>query len=431
MPDVEENEHAALRWAAWILGAGAVIIPLTISPRGEDAFRLPKTLMFRAEAGVLLILVALAWGFAGLRFDRSLWRERWLKLAAAIAAWTLIAFAFSTNHLVSIAPAVQTILWAFVFMLTVIAARRRGFDYAMLLIPAALINALIYALQELDRFTWFTIPDAPEVHLRRSGLIGNPNDVGSYFVAPALVALALAFADRRRRLIWWPVAAALVAATFATHTATAIGALIAGVLTLAAVQLRDWKKIAAAAVAIAACVAIVFFTYAPLRFRARQIRESFAQRDFNELSSYRVEPFLAALQMAAHHPLTGVGPGAFGYNYYDYKLAIERAHPSLFQLHGMQYNYTQVHDDHLQVLAESGVPGYLLFLAAIVLIGSLSFRRPADNPDPRFAYVTLLALPLAVSFAVLALAQFPLQLAAPKLAFLWAAAPLFAWSERR
>jgi O-antigen ligase len=318
-------------------------------------------------------------------------------------------------------------------VLTVIAARRRGFDYAMLLLPAALINALVYVLQELDRFTWFTIPNAPEEHLRRSGLIGNPNDVGSYFVAPALVALALALADRRRRLIWWPVAAALVAATFATHTATAIGALIAGVLTLAAVLLRDWKKIAAVAVAIAICVAIVFFTYAPLRFRARQMREALQQRNYSELSSYRVEPFLAALQMAARHPLTGVGPGAFGYNYYDYKLAMERAHPSLFQLHGMQYNYTQVHDDHLQVLAESGVPGYLLFLAAIVLIGSLSFRRRVgeDEDDPRFGYVTLLALPLAVSFAVLAIAQFPLQLEAPKLAFLWAAAPLIAWSDRR
>jgi hypothetical protein len=44
-------------------------------------------------------------------------------------------------------------------------------------------------------------------------------------------------------------------------------------------------------------------------------------------------------------------------------------------------------------------------------------------------FVRILALPLAVSMVILALAQFPLELVAPTQAYLWASAAIVAWRE--
>ena len=97
-------------------------------------------------------------------------------------------------------------------------------------------------------------------------------------------------------------------------------------------------------------------------------------------------------------------------------------------------NFGEVHNDHLQVASETGLPGYALFLAALVLVASATWRPrtvPAEKEDDRSraTFVRLLALPLAVSMFILALAQFPLELVAPTHAYLWAAAAIVAWRE--
>jgi hypothetical protein len=92
--------------------------------------------------------------------------------------------------------------------------------------------------------------------------------------------------------------------------------------------------------------------------------------------------------------------------------------------------FAQVHNDHLQVLAETGLPGYLLFLGALVLLAAITFRLPSvpDISDPRVRFARLFAFPAALTFAVLTLAQFPLQLTAPTVADLYLAALCFSWT---
>jgi len=129
------------------------------------------------------------------------------------------------------------------------------------------------------------------------------------------------------------------------------------------------------------------------------------------------------------HPLTGVGPGGFAFQYFDYKLRIQEQHPSLFGPHGATpENFGEVHNDHLQVAAEIGLPGYVLFAAALLFLAAPAWRT-AQVQSPRNELVRVLALPLAVSFAVLAIAQFPLELVAATHAYLWAASAVVAWSR--
>jgi O-antigen ligase len=149
------------------------------------------------------------------------------------------------------------------------------------------------------------------------------------------------------------------------------------------------------------------------------------------LFSERLPPFLSALDMFRSHPLLGVGPGTFKYHFMDARMEIDKHYPASWT-RGWPMNFGETHNDHLQTAAESGLPGYLLFLAAIGVIGLSARRKRTAAAAPataRFAHA--FRAPLAVTFFVLCLAQFPLQIAAPRLMILTLAALSLGWETLR
>ena len=96
-------------------------------------------------------------------------------------------------------------------------------------------------------------------------------------------------------------------------------------------------------------------------------------------------------------------------------------------------NFAETHNDHLQVLAETGLPGYALLLAGVLLLAFPGSRRHKRNAKGGTRVEQTLArnlrLPLATAFVVLALGQFPLQLAAPRFEFLMLAGLCIAWDK--
>jgi O-antigen ligase len=430
-PRQVEDVATGLRWLTPIIAGGALLIPVVMSISGEDAFRYPKELALRAEVILVVVVLSLAWAFGRLGLPRLDLRTKWLALTVLICAWTIVCALVSTNHLVSIPPTVRVLEYAFLFVVTVLVLRARSAWFAGIIVPPAIVNGIIYILQELDIWSPFDTSSVVEKHIGRTALIGNPNDVGGYFVVPALVALALALSSRRLRLAWAGAAAFILIATFMTHTVAAIGALAVALFVMFAVWLRSWPKTLAAFLVLVVAAAIPFAAYNPLRDRAMLMRDALKRRDFETLSAARTLPFLTAAQMIRDRPLFGVGPGGFAYNFFDYKLRLQQRHRQLFE-HTTEINYGEVHNDHLQVMSETGLPGYALFLSALVLVASATWRPrtvPAEkaDDDSRAEFVRLLALPLAVSLFILALAQFPLELVAPTHAYLWAAAAIIAW----
>ena len=345
--------------------------------------------------------------------------------------WTIVCALTSTNLRVSIPPTARVLACALLFVITVLILRRRPSWFAGIIVPPAIVNGAVYILQELEIWSPFDTSAALEKHLRRTALIGNPNDVGGYLVVPALVAMALALSRRRYRLFWAGAAVFMLAATYVTHTVAAIGAVSVALFVMFALWLRSWPATIAAFLGVVLLSAVPFAAYPPLRARVQLMRDAVQRRDFEAFSAARTLPFLTAAEMIRDRPLTGVGPGGFAYNFFDYKLRLQQRRRELFE-HTTEMNYGEVHNDHLQVAAETGLPGYALFLAALVLIGSASRpkERPAGEADAsRAEFVRLLALPLAVSMFILAIAQFPLELMAPTHAYLWAAAAIVAWRE--
>src|SRR5204863_8064108 len=127
-----------------------------------------------------------------------------------------------------------------------------------------------------------------------------------------------------------------------------------------------------------------------------------------DASSARLPAFIACWRMFRDHPLIGVGPGCFAWWYMPYKQQLNYENPDMFRV---PENFGQAHSDHLQILATTGLPGYLIFVAALALLAWRGVRVTGERWPSRFAHIAAPAL--AASAAVLTIAQFPLELAAP------------------
>jgi O-antigen ligase len=142
------------------------------------------------------------------------------------------------------------------------------------------------------------------------------------------------------------------------------------------------------------------------------------------MTSFRLPAYAVAWDMFRERPLLGVGPGSYRALYMPYKIQLDVRRPEWIRV-GHQ-SFGQAHNDHLQILAETGLPGYLLFLGALVFLARLSFARSGlDTPNAQFA--TTFAFPAAVAFFVLALAHFPMQLTSNLVPAAYLAALCISW----
>jgi len=400
-----------------ILAIGLIVLPMTVVRDGADAFRLPKELVFRAEAIVLLALLILSMRARHLTIAR--WRPEF-GLTAAIVAWMMVVTATSTNRALSIDSLITILAGAVIFIATCLAAESRSREAVDVLMIGCCVNAAITILQELN--LWQPLP-ASEGHYGSVGLMGNANSVGTFLVVPAVAAVVMATTSLgKRRWSYLGVAMLLVAGMIASATRTALIAFAASVLVLAVVQARR------AAVVIGVLTLIVgLAVLSPATVIGRGIRElgdAAVKRDYQRLFSERLPPFLAAAEMVRDHPLLGVGPGCFRYHFMTYRIAQATKYPAEWT-RGFPMNWDTVHNDHLQVAAEAGTVGYLLFLTSL---GLLARRVPAE-PAPRAGFARALRWPLVTAIFVVSLGQFPFELAAPRLMFLTLGALCVTWNR--
>jgi O-antigen ligase len=400
-----------------VLALGLIVLPMTVVRDGADPFRLPKELVFRAEAIVLLALLILQLRVPRMPIAR--WRPE-LLLTAAVVLWTLVVTATSTNRVLSIDSLITILAAAVIFIATCIAAESRAQEAVDVLMIGCCVNAAIAILQELN--VWQPVP-ATEGHYGTVGLMGNANDVGTFLLVPAVAAVVMATTSiGRRRWSYVGVAALLVAGIIASATRAALFAFIASILVLAVMRVRR-----GAIVIGALSVVVALAVLSPATVIGRSIRElgdAAIRRDYQRLFSERLPPFLAAAEMIRDHPLAGVGPGCFRYHYMDYRIAMESKYPEAW-LRGFPMNWGAVHNDHLQVAAETGVIGYLLFLIALGLL----VRRTSAETTSRAIFARALRWPLLTAIVLVSLAQFPLELAAPRLLFLTLGALCITWNR--
>jgi O-antigen ligase len=406
------------RGLAALVLAGTVLTPLVMSWNGADHFRLPKQLLLIALAIVCTGVVG-----AGLVLRRIEW-PRDLRVPVAIAGggltWAVASTIASSNRALSL----QALVWgasvAVLFLIMAVALRRvRPVLLAAAMFVPGVANAILLLLQASRVWNPWTFEEGMPERLMRNALLGNPNDVGAYLAVVTLFAVAMFAASRR----WYylPVIAITGAALLATETLTAIAALTVALMAMLIVA-RPRLGTLVALIAPPVLLAVLLL-YPPTHARLRTLQTSVRANAWGQVMSGRLPAFLVAWEIFRDHPLLGAGPGTYKFHYVPYYAKVEQQYPrAVIDVAEGGTIFAQTHNDHLQLLAEIGLPGYLLVTLGMAVLAVRGSRRSTG-------LARLLSVPTATLLLVLMLASFPLQLAAPVWACLALGGASHAWRD--
>jgi O-antigen ligase len=410
--------------AWWIVITVVVALPLTFDQQMKDTFREPKEIVFRAGAILLWVVLMFAWSAIGFRSNwKSLGNPVYL-LSAAVLAWTALTAVTSQNRILSIHTGFTTACSVCFFLASRFAVmkRRTPIDVEIMLV-APVINAIVAILQEFKIWQPFRFVDYMAGHASTTAFLGNPNDVAVFLLLPAVVSIVGAVAFHgAHRLVFMAAGIVLLFGIVICGTKTVFIALAVAIVAM----LLTLSRRAALVLILALLIATLPLLSASTK-PGRQVRaliEAAKAGQYDVLLSERMPAYLTAYDMFRDHPIAGVGPGVYKYLYMPYRVLLPGRYPPSWTK-GSPLNFREAHNDHLQILAETGVVGYLLFIACLVV---LIIRRSAHNDDPsRFA--RNLRIPAVFAAGTVALAQFPLQLAAPRMVLLYLAAICVTWNE--
>jgi O-antigen ligase len=395
------------------LAAGALAVVLVASwfavdTGAEAAFDAPKRLV-----ALLGIALAAAAAFfprpvaAGSPETLSKARKIVLALALAALAGAVLSALASPRR----GPALDTLrIWLLFALLLPLGAsrvleRRRGL-LAVLFVACAAASGVVSLLQARGIFQPFRLVTA-----------GHRESTTAYVGAIGLLAVGLALAACLALGMLWTTTrgasraglllalAAIGAGLAANQNLTAFTALLSGTAVLLACLLR--RKAVLPLVGLTLLVAAAFATYAPLRQRAREAVAAVRRGDWDTLTTYRLGPWNAGLEMARRRPLVGVGPGNFGAEFLDARLSAEIRDRRRYVNPLMTSAYAEAHSEYLQAVSDIGVPAGLCAIAAVVGLLLLAGRRAfvAGREDPEAAIL----FALLAAGATAALTWFPLQ----------------------
>ena len=413
----------AIRAMAVVVAVSFAAVPLAVTPGLQDVFVLIKELAVRSEALIAAVLLTVAVAFGGTARLREMARDRMVMiLLAGAVAWTILTALTSTNRLLSGGSIVTVVAAALVFLLVWYAAPNVPASALYVLTAVAAIETVLIALQAYGIWQPFSL--AHDDLMSFTATIGNPNMVGTYLaiVTVILGAAAMAHAGAAR----WVFAAGAVMAFAGVTVSLTRTAMIAVAATVVIVAIRwSWKYAAIAMVLVGAIFAAAVVMEARPARRLMLIASHVAAGEWSAAASDRLPAFLVAVDMFRDRPFVGQGPNTYTFHFMEYRRFLTTHYPPALMAGSTSTAFADTHNDHLQLLAESGLPGYALFVAVLGALALTRVRR--DAADVRARLATMLGLPFAVSIFLLSLAQFPLQIAVTRHLLVTVAALLAGW----
>lgn len=197
---------------------------------------------------------------------------------------------------------------------------------------------------------WISNGDLESFKASNAKILSDPNDLALILMFP--LAFALARVVHRRNLLEGILAAAACAATMLAIVFTqSRGAAIGIVVVFVTLFLSRYRSAVLGLIAMAAI--------GPLLLGAMNIANrdhggfaEFASAGLDQSAQHRIDAWKTSVNMAAAHPLTGVGISNFSQMYYSYT---NYWHNREIAVHSMWF----------QVLGELGLIGFALFVAMI------------------------------------------------------------------
>jgi O-antigen ligase len=181
------------------------------------------------------------------------------------------------------------------------------------------------------------------------------NAAGSYFAMTAFLAAGLVW---DRSLVWLPALLLVTSGLWISGSRTALAASIAAIVAALGFMAISWKRRKTVMFVAIAVVVIVAGELWHLYPHEKNVAASAAWRSRGALAG-------AALRIAEDHPVFGVGLGRF-----------QELSPQYAQIPELAVVHENAHNNFLQVLAELGAPGLVLFSTVIILALWAAARSP-------------------------------------------------------
>jgi O-antigen ligase len=237
-------------------------------------------------------------------------------------------------------------------------------------------------------------------------IYANPNDLAALTLLQLAAASALLATDRARWIRMGALASVLVLSVLVLMTQSR-GALVAMLLFAALALGSQWRRPRALLLALAVAGAAALFAPAGVWERARGMAnltstETIAQADQEGSAQQRFVIWTVAAAMISDHAATGVGLGAYTSAHEQYAIT-----EGVSRIAGGKRD---THSTYLNVAAETGIPGLLLFLGMIAAVFATAerARRAARALDPAAAdRLWLLQAGLAAYLAAGIFGSFP------------------------
>lgn len=112
----------------------------------------------------------------------------------------------------------------------------------------------------------------------------------------------------------------------------------------------------------------------------------------NVSNQERINRWLCSWRLFEERPVLGWGPGTYQYVYGPFQKVEEMTRISTYQ-----GNMGNAHSEYLGPLAETGVPGFLSFLAIILVTTVSGLKRIYHTPDPNLSWLLISVLTALIS----------------------------------
>ncbi|MCO4754945.1 MAG: O-antigen ligase family protein [Bacteriovoracaceae bacterium] len=300
-------------------------------------------------------------------------------LLCAFAVWVFLS-AVTSSH---ISAAIQNYNEVFLKGVIIYLLIQNSFEKAQDLLPAKI--ALALAVLEKSVIS-LTVSSGDSQRLESVGILGNSNDIAAIFILAMPFILFTILKTRLRPFSWFIAFFSVLAMSYLVWQSQSRGAMLALFICFASYGLVKFnsKKLLGITAAVAVLLALISFQYM-----------NRGASDLGGSTDNRIIFWKAGANMTARNPLFGVGFWGFNDNFAGYAIDGKT---------GSEGRHMTAHSSWVQVSAETGILGLMLFLG-LWIDGFIKAWR-IRKTDPEYI-MSIVGYGVAVSFLSHAYMLFP------------------------
>lgn len=368
--------------AFWLAGAVILLVLFLYLPFDHGGFY-PVSRAFLAILAFLFLSMKLIFP-SGEKYPKNL-----VIAASVFFALILISVFFSTDIHNSVLELIYMLSCAVGFILGYCYIRRK--DALKNAVYVMMVNLFVASFFGIFTFVIQKLGEA-----RAFGRFFQADILGGFLVIFIPVAIMMSLTEKKWLIsgISMFVSAVSIATLFLTFSRGAVLSFVIVVpfILWYGLKFQSLPKILLRSAFIAILVALIIFGATNFTGRQNVAQQQLEQRieEIREAgkgdgsSMARVNFYSAALKIALSRPLTGTGPGTFGYHFPQYQQDV-------------RFFSKYPHNYYLWVLSQSGFPALFAFLALLLLIALLIFQRvKALDPSDGFTKPAAFALSLGL-----------------------------------